>query len=329
MTSLIKVQEIEPFLDPNNKRQRLYPIQYPDLWSEYQKHAAANWAAKEVDLSKDLNDWNNKLNDDERHYIKYGLAFFAGSDFIVNENQEKDTDEVTILEYNFFNADKIARENIHTESYADLIETYIKDDTEKDLLLSATQNIPSIKKKADWLRKYIINDTFVVRLVACAITEGIFFSGTFCAIFWLRKRALMPGLCDMNQLISIDEGLHRDFACLVYKKYIVNKLPENVLIDMIKSAVEIEQEFCTDSLPVSLIGMNDSLMRNYIEYVADHLCLNLIGKRIYNTENPFDWMTMISMETKSDFFVHRPTSYSKQAILTDKKQNTINFDEDY
>ena len=321
--------QIEPFLNPKNHRERLYPIQYPDLWKYYQTHKSAYWVSEEVDLYKDVRDWSDKLSDDERHYIKWTLAFFAGSDFIINENQKKDEDEVVILEYKFFNADKISRENIHSQSYADLIEAYIKDPSEKDKLLNATTDIPSIRQKAEWMRQYICNGTFVQRLVASSIMEGIFFSGSFCSIFWLRKRGLMPGLCDMNELISRDEGIHRDFACMVYRDHIVNKLEENELIEMIKEAVEIEKSFCTEALPVSLVGMNKELMCQYIEYVSDHLCVNLIGKRIYNVENPFEWMNMISMDIKADFFVHRPTAYAKQKVLTSAEENRVEFDADF
>jgi ribonucleoside-diphosphate reductase beta chain len=321
--------QIEPFLNPKNHRERLYPIQYPDLWKYYQTHKSAFWVSEEVDLYKDIRDWSEKLTDDERHYVKWTLAFFAGSDFIINENQKKDEDEVVILEYKFFNADKISRENIHSQSYAELIEAYIKDPIEKDNLLNATTNIPSIRQKAEWMRQYICNGSFVQRLVASSIMEGIFFSGSFCSIFWLRKRGLMPGLCDMNELISRDEGIHRDFACMVYRDHIVNKLEENELIEMVKEAVDIEKSFCTEALPVSLVGMNKELMCQYIEYVSDHLCVNLIGKRIYNVENPFEWMNMISMDIKADFFVHRPTAYAKQKVLTSSEENQVDFDADF
>lgn len=320
--------EIEPLLDANNRRESLYPILFQDLWEMYRVHKSAYWVPEEVDLYKDVADWN-RLTDDERHYIKWTLAFFAGSDFIINENQKKDEEEVTVLEYNFFNADKIARENIHSQTYADLIEAYIKDPQEKLKLLRATVEIPSIKQKAEWMRKYINNGSFVQRLVASSIMEGIFFSGSFCSIFWLRKRGLMSGLVDTNELISRDEGLHRDFACLVYRNYVVNKLPESELIQMVKQAVEIEKQFCTEALPVQLIGMKADLMCQYIEYVADHLSMNLIGKRIFNSENPFDWMTMISMDTKADFFVHRPTAYAKQSALTSPEENRVHFDADF
>lgn len=322
--------ETEILLDPKQKRDSLYPIVYEGMWKYYQKHNASHWFASELDLSKDKNDWEKVLNDDERHYIKNGLAFFAGSDFIINENQEKDAQEVTVLEYNFFNRDKMSREDIHSIQYANLLEEYVKDPIEKERLKNAVSLIPSIKEKADLMREYIANGTFVERLVMGAIMEGIFFSATFCGIFWLRKRGLMPGLCDANEFIARDEGLHRDFACFVYKKHIVNKLPEQALIHMIKKAVKIEQNFVYHSLPVSLIGMNNILMCQYVEYVADHLCMNLIGKRIYYVEDPFsDWMASILLKIKTDFFVHRPTSYGNSTVSASKEDIKIRFDDDF
>lgn len=318
----------EPLLDPQNKRDSLYPIVWQGMWDFYKLHLSTHWVAHEIDLSKDINDWNNILNDNERHYIKHGLAFFAGSDFIVNESQKKDGDEVVVKEYEFFNDDKIAREDIHSTTYADLLETYVKDEKEKDILKNAVKTMPSIKKKAEWMREYIDEGTFVERIVAEAIMEGIFFSGTFCGIFWLRKRGLMAGLCDSNELIARDEGIHRDFNCYVYRELIKNKLPEELLIHMIKRAVKIEQVFVTDSLPVNLIGMNSEMMCQYVEYVADHLCFNLIGKPIYGVENPFDdWMNAIALKVKADFFVHRPTAYGKTAVLAKKEDIKIRFDD--
>ena len=319
----------EPLLSTSGKRDSLFPIIYTSIWKYYEKHNASHWVASEIDLSKDKNDWE-KLNDDERHYIKYGLAFFAGSDFIINENQEKDTEEVTVLEYNFFNRDKMSREDVHSIQYANLLEEYVKDEKEKELLKNAVTLIPSVKKKADWMRNYIHNGTFVERQVASSIMEGIFFSATFCGIFWLRKRGVMSALCDANEFIARDEGLHRDFACHVYKEEIKNKLPEELLFSMVREAVTIEQNFVRDSLPVSLIGMNNELMCQYVEYVADHLLLNLIGKRLFNVENPFsDWMTAILLKVKTDFFVHRPTTYGNSTISASKEDLKVSFDEDF
>lgn len=317
----------EPLLLEENKRDSLYPIVWNGIWEFYKIHLSSHWVADEIDLSKDVNDWKS-LSDDEKHYIKYGLAFFAGSDFIINESQKKDSDEVTVREYEFFNDDKIARENIHSITYANLLETYVSDEKEKEMLKNAVKTMPAIKKKADWMREYISNGTFVERVVAEAIMEGIFFSGTFCGIFWLRKRGLMSALCDSNELISRDEGLHRDFNCYIYRDIVKNKLPEELLVKMVKEAVDIEKVFVTESLPVKLIGMNSELMCQYIEYVADHLSFNLIGKQIYNSTNPFDdWMSAISLKVKADFFVHRPTAYGKSAVLASKDDVKIRFDD--
>lgn len=317
----------ESLLDPNNKRNSLRPIRWQGIWDYYKLHLSCHWIFEDIDLSKDKNDWLS-LTDDERFYIKYGLAFFAGSDFIINKSQKKDGDEVDIIEYNFFNDDKISRENIHSDTYSNLLAEYVKDPEEIERLTNAVETIPAIKKKSEWMEEFINEGTFVERVVAEAIMEGIFFSGTFCGIYWLRKRGLMPGLCDTNELIARDEGLHRDFNCYLYRDVITNKLPEEILIYMIKKAVVIEKLCVTDSLPVRLIGMNSDMMCQYIEYVADHLCFNLIQKRIYNVENPFDdWMNAISLNVKADFFVHRILAYGKQSIMSDKKDIKIRFDD--
>lgn len=320
-------RETEFLLDSSQKRDSLYPIVRHGMWAYYEKHNASHWVATEIDLSKDKSDWNT-LKEDERYYIKHGLAFFAGSDFIINENQGKDAEEVTSLEYNFFNRDKMSREDIHSIQYANLLEEYVKDPVEKEKLKNAVTLIPAVKAKADWMREYIANGTFVERMVAGAIMEGIFFSATFCGIFWLRKRGLMSALCDVNEFIARDEGLHRDFACYVYKEEVVNKLPEEAVIYMIKKAVKIEQDFVRISLPVSLIGMNNSLMCQYVEYMADHLSVNLIGKRIYNVEDPFsDWMAAILLKVKADFFVHRPTAYGNSTVSAEKDDIKVRFDD--
>ena len=323
-----KIEQQEDLLNIENKRDSLYPIRYPKMWEFYNIHSASHWVPQEIDLSKDVNDWAS-LTKDEQFYIKYALAFFSTSDFIINESQAKDDQEVQILEYKFFNTDKMARENIHSITYADLLETYVTDEKEKDYLKNAITNIDAIKKKGNWMYEYIQNGTFVERIVAEAIMEGIFFSGSFCSIFWLKKRGLMSALCDANEFIARDEGLHRDFNCYIYRDLIKNKLPEDVLIDMIKKAVKIEQVFVSESLPVRLIGMNNELMCKYIEYIADHLCYNLIYKKIYNVENPFsDWMSAISLKTKADFFVHRPTAYSKASSMN-KEDIQIRYNEDF
>lgn len=313
---------IEPFLDPKNARARLFPIQYDDLWEFYILHKAAFWTPEEITLTNDLNDWNDKLTDDERYYLKMVLAFFSASDLIVNENCEKDNEsEISILEYQFFNRFKMMMEDIHSITYANLIDTYIRKEDEKAFLFNAVQNIPIIKLKADWSRQYIDKGDFATRLIAFAIVEGIFFSGSFCAIFWLRKRQLLAGLCTANDFIARDEGIHRDFAILVYRKYIVHKKDKSEVISIIKDAVKIEQEFCCKALPVSLIGMNSDLMGQYIEYVSDQLCDLLIGQKIYNTKNPFPWMTTMGIGSKEDFFANRPTNYANQNVLHSSKNN--------
>jgi ribonucleoside-diphosphate reductase beta chain len=324
------IESSENLINPNNKRDSLYPILYPKIWDFYRKHFASFWIPQDVDLSKDKNDWIN-CNKDEKYYIKHVLAFFAGSDFIVNESQKKDGEEITILEHQFFNDDKIARENLHSLSYAELLDEYVKDDKERTHLKNAVTTMKAISDKAKWFREFITDGTFVERLIGGAVMEGIFFSGSFCAIYWLKKRGVMPGLCDLNEFIARDEGLHRDFNCYLYREEIQNKLPEDILIHIIKSAVVIEQESVKDSLPVSLIGMNDKMMCEYIEYTADHLFLNLIGKRVYNTPNPFeDWMAAIGLNVKADFFVHRPTSYGiPSAVTDDKTSSEIRFDENF
>lgn len=320
-------QSSEPLLDKSNKRNSLKPIQFPGIWEYYNLHLSCHWVAQEIDLSGDKNDWLS-LTDDERFYLEYLIAFFADSDFIINESQKKDSDEVDIIEYNFFNDDKIARENIHSTTYSNLLDEYVKDEERREHLKNAVETIPAVKSKAEWMREYIKDGTFVERIVAEAIMEGIFFSGAFCGIFWLRKRGLMGGLCDSNELIARDEGLHRDFNCYLYREVIVNKLPEELLIHMIKKAVNIEQIFVSDSLPVRLIGMNNDMMCQYIEYIADHLCYNLIQKKIYNVENPFDdWMQAISLNVKTDFFVRRVFAYGKSSVSADKQDVKIRFDD--
>lgn len=318
----------EPLLSSEFKRNALFPIRYPDIWKFYTDHRASFWQPEEITLKDDQSHWE-KLNADEKKYIKYVLAFFSGSDFIVNENCEADKEEVTILEYSFFNQFKIMMENIHSETYANLIEAFVRDSDEKEELLNAIETIPCIKRKADWCRRYINEGSFVTRLIAFAIVEGVFFSGSFCAIFWLKKRGLMPGLCQSNDFIARDEGLHRDFAIMVYRKYVVNKLPASQVLAIIREAVAIEQEFCCEALPVSLIGMNASQMAQYIEYVADMLSQDLINQKIYNSDNPFDWMLTIGMNKKDDFFSRRPTAYANQSVLASKADNEISFEADF
>jgi len=302
----------EPLLKENPHRFVLFPIQYNDIWTMYKNAVSSFWTLEEIDLNTDVVQWTSKLNDDERHFISYVLAFFAASDGIVLENlAQKFMGEVQVPEARCFYGFQIAIENIHSETYSMLIDTLIKDPDERKRLFNAIETIPSVKKKADWAIKWINdNNTFAERLVAFAAVEGIFFSGSFCSIFWLKKRGLMPGLTFSNELISRDEGLHCDFACLLFSHLIVK--PEKEVIEtIIKSAVEAEKEFVTESIPVSLIGMNADMMIEYIEFVADRLVVALGYPKIYNTPNPFEWMEMISIDGKTNFFERRVAEYQR------------------
>jgi ribonucleoside-diphosphate reductase beta chain len=316
----------EPILKENKDRFVLFPITHQDIWKFYKQAEASFWTAEEIDLSQDTKDWEN-LNDGERHFITHVLAFFAASDGIVNENlAEHFVGEVQYTEAKFFYGFQIAIENIHSETYSLLIDTYVKDPKEKDRLLHAIETMDCVKKKAEWALRWIDNGNFQERLVAFAAVEGIFFSGSFCSIFWLKKRGLMPGLAFSNELISRDEGLHCDFACHLYTQHIVGKLPEQSVIDIIKDAVKIEQEFVTDALPVKLIGMNAEQMCKYIEFVADRLLDELIGKKIYGAVNPFDFMDMISLRGKTNFFERRVGEYQKAGVLNNsEKDSSKNF----
>lgn len=303
---------MEHILQENKDRFVMFPLKYHDIWEMYKTAEHSFWTAEEIDLAQDLSDWNEKLNDDEKHFIKMVLAFFAASDGIVNENLAINfLNEVQYPEARSFYGFQIAIENIHSETYSLLIDTYIKDESERDRLFHAIEYYDSIKKKADWALKWITSESFAERLIAFAAVEGIFFSGSFCSIFWLKKRGLMPGLSFSNELISRDEGLHCRFACLLYNKYLDNKLSEERVREIICSAVEIEREFITQSLPVSLIGMNNALMMQYIEYVADFWLSELGCKKVYNTQNPFDFMDMISLQGKTNFFERRVGEYKK------------------
>lgn len=320
----------EPILESNNSRFVLFPIQHDDIWSFYKKAEASFWTAEEIDLSPDLIDWENKLNDDERHFIKHVLAFFAASDGIVNENlAEHFLSEVQYTEAKFFYGFQVAMENIHSETYSLLIDTYIKDSAEKDHLFNAIDTLDCVRKKADWALRWIDKGSYAERLVAFAAVEGIFFSGSFCSIFWLKKRGLMPGLSFSNELISRDEGLHCDFACLLYTRHLVNKLPKEQVRDIITNAVEIEKEFVADAIPVKLIGMNSDLMCQYIEFVADRLLVELGNEKVYNTSNPFDFMEMISLQGKSNFFEKRVGEYQKAGVLAGKENQTFSLNEDF
>ena len=280
----------------------LFPIQHSDIWEMYKKQEASIWTAEELDLSNDLHDWANKLNDDERYFIKHILAFFAASDGIVNENlAENFLSEVQYTEAKFFYGFQVMMENIHSETYSLLIDTYIKDSKEKDYLFNAIETFEPVKKKAEWAMRWIDNGSYAERLISFAAVEGIFFSGSFCSIFWLKKRGLMPGLTFSNELISRDEGLHCDFACMLYNNHLVNKLPKEEVAKIIRDAVEIEKEFVVESLPVRLIGMNSDLMCQYIEFVADRLLSELGNEKIYNASNPFDFMDMINLQGRPTF----------------------------
>lgn len=317
----------EHILTENSGRFVVFPLKYHDIWEKYKTAQHSFWSAEEIDLAQDLTDWEEKLNDDEKHYIKNVLAFFAASDGIVNENlAENFLKEVQYPEAKFFYGFQIAMENVHSETYSLLIDTYIKDDTEKDYLFNALETVPSVKKKADWALKWIESDSFAERLIAFAAVEGIFFSGSFCSIFWLKKRGLMPGLAFSNELISRDEGLHCEFACLLHNKYITNKVSQERITEIITEAVEIEKEFVTDSLPVSLIGMNAKLMSQYIEFVADYWLTELGCKKVYNAENPFDFMDMLSLQNKGNFFEKRVSEYSK---ASDRSIDFESLDDDF
>jgi ribonucleoside-diphosphate reductase beta chain len=320
----------EPILEENKSRFVLFPIQHDDIWSFYKKAEASFWTAEEIDLSPDQIDWENKLNDDERHFIKHILAFFAASDGIVNENlAENFLSEVQYTEAKFFYGNQVAMENIHSETYSLLIDTYIKDSAEKNHLFNAIDTLDCVKKKADWALRWIDKGDFAERLVAFAAVEGIFFSGSFCSIFWLKKRGLMPGLSFSNELISRDEGLHCDFACLLYNNHLVNKLSKDKVREIIMDAVEIEKEFVTDAIPVKLIGMNSDLMQQYIEFVADRLLVELGNDRVYNTSNPFDFMEMISIQGKTNFFEKRVGEYQKAGVLAGDANKEFSMNEEF
>lgn len=323
--------QVEPILQENKNRFVIFPIKHHDIWEWYKKMEASFWTAEEIDLSQDLNDWNNKLNDDEKYFIKHILAFFAASDGIVNENlAENFVNEVQYAEAKFFYGFQIMMENIHSETYSLLIDTYVKDETEKDDLFNALDVFPAIRKKADWALKWIESDSFAERLIAFAAVEGIFFSGAFCSIYWLKKRGLMPGLTFSNELISRDEGVHCDFAVHLHNHHLVNKVPKERIREIIVDALNIEREFITESLPVSLIGMNAVLMTQYLEFVADRLLVELGCDREYNTTNPFDFMDMISLQGKTNFFEKKVAEYQKSGVMnTDGDAQKISFDADF
>lgn len=313
----------EPLLTPDDNRFVAFPIQYNDIWEMYKKQVNCFWRAEEIDLSKDLDDWK-KLTEDEKHFVSMILAFFAASDGIVLENlASRFMSDVQVSEARAFYGFQIAMENIHSETYSLLIETYINDKLEKDKLFNALDHFPCIKKKSDWAQKWIKDNRsgFATRLVAFACVEGIFFSGAFSSIFWLKKRGLMPGLTFSNELISRDEALHTEFAVLLYDK-LENKLKKSKVHEIIREAVEIETEFICDALPCRLIGMNSMMMTQYIQFVADRLCVQLGYDKIYNVTNSFDFMDMISLESKTNFFEKRVSEYA----LADKTVDETTFD---
>jgi len=295
----------------------------------YKKHMASFWTTEEIDLQKDLEHWG-KLNSDEQRFIKHVIAFFAASDGIVNENlATRFMSEVQIPEARCFYGFQIAMENVHSETYSLLIDTYVKDPAEKASLFNAIETVPMVGRKAEWAMRWIDSqDSFATRLVAFAAVEGIFFSGSFCAIFWLKKRGLMPGLSFSNELISRDEGLHCDFACLLYSM-LENKLSQETLLEIITQAVEIEKEFVTDAIPVDLIGMNAALMSQYIEFVADRLLGALGHPKHYGTANPFEWMELISLQGKTNFFEKRVADYQKAGVMASSESRRVAFDEDF
>lgn len=320
---------VEPILVENKDRFVLFPIKHKEIWDMYKKAEASFWTAEEIDLSADMVDWESKLSDDERHFIKHVLAFFAASDGIVNENLAVNfMNEVQYPEARCFYGFQIMMENIHSETYSLLIDSYIKDPTEKDYLFNALENMPCVTRKGEWALRWIDNGNFAERLVAFAAVEGIFFSGSFCSIFWLKKRGLMPGLTFSNELISRDEGLHCDFACLLYKQ-LQNKLSQEQVHAIIGDAVAIEKEFVSDALPVKLIGMNANLMCQYIEFVADRLLVSLGYAKLYNATNPFDFMEMISLQGKTNFFEKRVAEYQKAGVMSTKEDNVFKLDEDF
>merc|ERR1711944_327081 len=329
--SLKVLEKEEPLLKENPRRFVILPIQYDAIWKMYKKAEASFWTAEEVDLSKDISDWNDKLKEEERYFIKHVLAFFAASDGIVNENLvEKFMQEVQFPEARCFYGFQIAIENIHSEMYSLLIDTYIKDPVEKDSLFNAIETVPAVKKKANWALNWINseNASYAERVVAYASVEGIFFSGSFAAIFWLKKRGLMPGLTFSNELISRDEGLHTDFACLMFH-HLKNKPSVERIVQIVSEAVEIEIEFLTDALPVKLIGMNCDLMSTYIKFVADRLLSELSCQKIYNVENPFDFMENISLDGKTNFFEKRVGDYQKAGAMSTREENTFTLDADF
>lgn len=323
------MSNIEPILQPNDNRFVIFPIQHKDIWDWYKKQEASFWTAEEIDLEQDVWDWENKLNDDERYFLKHILAFFAASDGIVNENlAENFVSEVQYTEAKFFYGFQLMMENIHSEVYSLLIDTYIKNEKEKDELFRAIEVFPAIKKKAEWALRWVESESFAERLIAFSAVEGIFFSGAFCSIFWMKKRGLLPGLTFSNELINRDEGLHADFAVYLHQNHMVNKVSKERITEILVNALDIEREFITESLPVSLIGMNSKLMTQYLEFVTDRLLLEYGCEKVYNATNPFDFMEMISLEGKTNFFEKRVSDYQKAGVKSGGT-GSIAFDADF
>lgn len=325
------MSHVEPLLRENKDRFVIFPIKHQDIWEWYKKHEASIWTAEEIDLHQDLVDWNDKLNNDERYFLKHILAFFAASDGIVNENLAVNfVNEVQYPEARFFYGFQLMIENIHSEVYSLLIDTYIKDEKEKDQLFRAIEVFPAITKKADWALKWIQSPSFAERLIAFSAVEGIFFSGSFCSIFWMKKRGLLPGLTFSNELINRDEGLHADFAVFLHNHHIENKVPKEKITEILVDALNIEREFITESLPVSLIGMNAKLMTQYLEFVTDRLLVEYGCEKVYNSTNPFDFMDMISLQGKTNFFEKRVGEYQKTGVMNnDSDAQKISFDADF
>ena len=317
---------VEPILTPNSKRFVIYPIQHDQIWKEFKRQEASFWTAEEIDLHQDIVDWK-KLTENEKHFVKHVLAFFAASDGIVNENLcFRFANEVQYPEARAAYTFQAAMETIHSETYSLLIDTFVENEDEKLSLLNALETLPSVKRKADWALKWIEStDSFAERLIAFAAIEGIFFSGSFCSIFWLKHRGLgMPGLTFSNELISRDEAMHTDFAVMLYKDHIIDKLTTERITEIITNAVEIEKEFICESLPVSLIGMNSRMMSDYIEFVADRLLSDIGAPKFFETRNPFPWMEMLGLEGKTNFFERRVSEYSKAGVTTGNNDLTWN-----
>ena len=320
---------MEPLLSPENNRMTVYPIKFPIIWDSYKKQTAAFWTAEEIDFSKDYDDFQ-KMNENEQHFIKMILSFFAASDTVVNINLgQRFSQEVQIREaiiaYNW----QMMIENVHSETYSLQIDNIIRNPEEKLKSLNALVTFPCIQKKAQWAYKWIESrDSFAQRLIAFAIVEGVFFSGAFCSIFWLKKRNLMPGLCDSNELIARDEGMHTAFACLLYNM-VSEKLDEDSVHQMFSEAYEIEREFICESLPCSMLGMNSELMCKYIKFVSDRLLLSLGYSKMWLESNPFDFMESLSMEGKTNFFESRPTQYQKASVMNTGRDNSFTVTDDF